>query len=88
MSQIVKRRKKWKGMIFMNLIMMKGRNIDSSTPLWKHVTKIRGKVGGTTKFMCLHCKSINTCSYTFVAKHPCGIMPYDEGKTIGVRTCD
>jgi hypothetical protein len=60
-----------------------------STPSWKYVTKLwGGKAGGTTKFICSHCHKIYTGSYTHVRKHLCGITPWDEAKTIGVKTCD
>jgi transposase-like protein len=54
----------------------------------KYVTRLGGgKGGGTTKFICPHCHKTYTSSYTFVRKHLYGIMPWDEGKTIGVKTC-
>jgi hypothetical protein len=45
-------------------------------------------MGGTTKFTCSHCNTTYIGSYTHVRKHLCGIMPCDEKKTIGVKTCD
>ena len=60
-----------------------------TTPLWKYVTRLGGgSRGGTTKFTCLHCNKTYTCSYTRVRKHLCGIMPCDQGKATGVKTCD
>ena len=47
-----------------------------------------GKGGGTTKFICPHCCETYTRYYTCVRKHLCGIMPWDEGNTIGVKTCE
>jgi hypothetical protein len=58
------------------------------TPLWKYVTRLGGgKGGGTTKFTCHHCHKTYTGSYTHVRKHLCGLMHWDEGKTVGVKTC-
>lgn len=34
-----------------------------------------------------HCNTTYTGSYTRVRKHLCGVMPWDEKKTIGVKTC-
>jgi hypothetical protein len=39
-----------------------------------------------TKFICTHCHKTYTGSYTCVRKHLCGIMQWDEGKTLGVKT--
>ena len=47
-----------------------------------------GKGGGSIEFICLHCTKTYTSSYAYVRKHLCGIMPWDEGKTIGVKTCE
>jgi hypothetical protein len=45
------------------------------TPLWKYVTKLsEGKGGGTGKFICHHCHTEYTGSYTRVRKHLCGSM--------------
>jgi hypothetical protein len=56
-------------------------------PLSKYVTRLGGgKGGGTTKFTCHHCHTNYTASYTRVRKHQCGLMHWDEGKTIGVKT--
>lgn len=61
---------------------------EDQTPLWKYVTRLGGGVGGgTTKFRCPHCNTTYTGSYTRVRKHLCGVMPWDEKKTIGVKTC-
>jgi hypothetical protein len=58
------------------------------TPLQKYVTRLGGgKGGGTTKFACHHCHTTYTGSYTRVRKHLCGLMHWDEGKTVGVKTC-
>ena len=42
----------------------------------------------TTKFTCLHCNNTYTGSYTCVRKHLCALMPCDQGKATGVKTCD
>ena len=56
---------------------------DNQTPLWKYVRKlVGGREGGTTKFTCPHCGVTYTGSYTCVRKHLCGVMPWDENKTI------
>jgi len=48
---------------------------DKHTPLWKYVTKLTGgKGGGTGKFICHHCNTEYTGSYTRVRKHLCGSM--------------
>jgi hypothetical protein len=61
---------------------------DKHTPLWKYVTKLTGgKGGGTGKFICHHCNTEYTGSYTRVRKHLCGPMYWDEGKNIGIKTC-
>jgi hypothetical protein len=53
------------------------------------VTKLGGgKGGGTTKFICSHCHKTYTVSCTHVRKHLCGIIPWDEGKTLGGKTCE
>jgi hypothetical protein len=58
------------------------------TSLWKYVTRLGGgKRGGTTKPTCHHCHKTYTGSSTRVRKHLCGLMHWDEGKTIGVKTC-
>jgi hypothetical protein len=58
------------------------------TPLWKYVTKLsEGKGGGTRKFICHHCHTEYTGSYTRVRKHLCGSMYWDEGKNIGIKAC-
>jgi hypothetical protein len=60
---------------------------ENSTPLWKYVTSLGGvKGGGTTKFTFPHCKTTYMGSYTHVRKHLCGTMPWDENKTMGVKT--
>ena len=60
-----------------------------TTPLWKYVTRLGGgRGGGTTKFTCLHCNKTYTGTYTRVRKHLCGIMPCNQGKATGVKTCD
>jgi len=60
---------------------------ENSTPLWKYVTRLGGgKGGGTTKFICPHCRKTYMGSYTSVRKYLCGVMPCDENKTIGVKT--
>jgi hypothetical protein len=61
---------------------------DRYTPLWKYVTKLSGgKGGGTGKFICHHCHTDHTGSYTRVRKHLCGPMYWDEVKNIGIKTC-
>ena len=61
---------------------------EDQTPLWKYVTRLGGGIGGgTTKFVCPHCNTTYTGSYTCVRKHLCGKMPWDENKTMGVKTC-
>ena len=66
-----------------------GQKQKDTTPLWKYVTRLGGGRGrGTTKFTCLHCNKTYTGSYTRVRKHLCGIMPCDQGKATGVKTCD
>ena len=66
-----------------------GQKQRDTTPLWKYVTRLEGgRGGGTTKFTCLHCNKTYTGSYTRVRKHLCGIMPCDQGKATGVKTCD
>jgi hypothetical protein len=61
---------------------------DTYTPLWKYVTKlIGGKGGGTGKFICHHCYTEYTGSYTRVRKHLCGSMYWDQGKNIGIKVC-
>jgi hypothetical protein len=61
---------------------------ERNTPLWKYVTKLTGgKGGGTGKFICHHCHIEYTGSYTRVRKHLCGTMYWDEGKSIGIKTC-
>jgi len=62
----------------------------SSTPLWKYVTRLEGgKRGRTTKFPCPHCNKTYIGSYTHVRKHLYGIMPSDEKKnTTWVKTCE
>jgi uncharacterized membrane protein len=58
------------------------------TPKWKYVRRLGGgKGGGTTKFICHHCHREYTDSYNHVRKHLCGTMYWDEGKSIGVKTC-
>jgi hypothetical protein len=58
------------------------------TPLWKYVTRLNGgKGGGTTKFICYHCHTEYTGSYSRVKKHLCGTMYWDEGKNVGIRAC-
>ena len=62
---------------------------DRYTPLWKYVTKLSGgKGGGTGKFICHHCHKDYTSSYTHVRKHLCGSMYWDEGKNIGIKSCE
>lgn len=49
---------------------------EDQTPLWKYVTSLGGGIGGeTTKFVCPHCNTIYTSSYTRVKKHLSGVMP-------------
>ena len=61
---------------------------ENPTPLWTYVTRLGGgRWGGTTKFTCPHCGVTYTFSYTCVRKHLCGVMPWDENKTIGVKNC-
>jgi hypothetical protein len=51
------------------------------------VTKLgEGKGGGTTKFICPHCHTTYIGSYTRLRKHLYGIIPWDEGKAIRVKT--
>ena len=53
------------------------------------MTRLGGGRGGRTiKFTCLHCNKTYTGSYTPVRKHFCGLMPCDQGKATGVKTCD
>jgi hypothetical protein len=60
---------------------------EDQTPLWKYVTRLgRGIGGGTTKFVWPHCNTTYTGSYTYVRKHLRGVIPWDENKTIGVKT--
>ena len=60
---------------------------EGQTPLWKYVTRLGGgRGGGTTKFVCPHCNKTYTSSYTHVRKDLRGVMPWDENKTIGVKT--
>jgi hypothetical protein len=61
---------------------------ENFTPLWKYVTRlVGGKGGGTTKFTCHHCHKEYIGSSTHVRKHLSGTMYWDEGKSIGVKTC-
>ena len=56
---------------------------ERNPPLWKYVTKLSGgKGGGTGKFICHHCHKDYIGSYTHVRKHLCGLMHWDERKTI------
>jgi hypothetical protein len=58
------------------------------TPLWKYVIKLsEGKGGGTGKFICHHCHTEYTGSYTRVRKHLCGSMYWEVGKNIGIKAC-
>lgn len=46
---------------------------ESLTPLRKYVTRLGGrKGGGTSKFICPHCRKTYTGSYTCVRKHQWG----------------
>ena len=66
-----------------------GQKQKDTTPLWKYVPRLGGgRGGGTTKFTCLHCNKTYTGSYTCVRKHLCGLMPCDQGKATGVKTCE
>ena len=70
------------------LRVIRGKN-KKTTPLWNYVTRLGGgRGGGTTKFICPYCTKTYTGSYTCVRKHLCGIMPCDQGKAVGVKTCD
>jgi hypothetical protein len=61
---------------------------EDQMPLWKYIRRLGGgRRGGTTKFICRHCNTTYIGSYTQVRKHLCGVMPWDEKKTIGVKTC-
>jgi hypothetical protein len=57
-------------------------------PLWKFVTKVEGKGGGTVKFFCPHdCHNGKAFvgSYTRVRRHLCGVMDSDDRKgAIGI----
>ena len=58
------------------------------TSLWKYVTRLEaGKGGGTTKFICPHCNTQYTGSYTRARRHLCGKRPWDGDKNIGIKTC-
>ena len=64
------------------------KNPKTGVPLWTYVTKLSGgKGGGTGKFICHHCHTDYTGSYTRVRKHLCGSMYWDEGKNIGIKAC-
>ena len=64
---------------------------EEQTPLWKYVTKIvQVSGGGAIKFICPHCDTTFTGSYTRVRYHLCGEMPWDRrvgGKGPGIRAC-
>ena len=65
-----------------------GQKHKDITPLWKYVTRlVGGKGGGTTKFICPHCTKTYTSSYSNVIKHLFRIMPCDQCKAVGVKTC-
>jgi hypothetical protein len=55
----------------------------SSTPLWRFVTKVEGRGGGTTKFFCPHDYDQGKPfigSYICVRRHLCGVMDSDDKK--------
>jgi hypothetical protein len=59
---------------------------ERNTPLWKYVTNLSGeKGGGIGKFICHHCHTEYTGSYTRVRKHLCGTMYWDEGKNTRIK---
>ena len=66
-----------------------GQKQKDTTPLRKYVTRLGGgRGGGTAKFACLHCNKTYTGSYIRVRNRLCGLMPCDQGKVTGVKTCD
>ena len=77
--------------------MVKGDNneVDSGkaslTPLWRYVTKLEGRGGGTTKFLCAHgCRPGKpySGSYTHVRRHLCGVLDSDDNRgSIGIAIC-
>jgi hypothetical protein len=63
----------------------------SLTPLWRYVTRLEGRGGGTTKFLCPHdCRPGKpySGSYTRVRKHLCGVLDSDDNRgSIGIAIC-
>jgi hypothetical protein len=63
----------------------------SLTPLWRYVTKLEGRGGGTTKFLCPHGfrpgKPYSSL-YTHVRRHFCGVLNNDDNRgSIGIAIC-
>jgi hypothetical protein len=63
----------------------------SLTPLWRHVTKLERRGGGTTKFLCPHGCHLGkpySSSYTRVRRHLCGVLDSDDNRgSIGIAIC-
>jgi hypothetical protein len=63
----------------------------SLTPLWRYVTKLEGRGGGTTKFLCphgCHPRKSYSGSYTCVRRHLCGVLDNDDNRgSIGIAIC-